>query len=113
MKAFDCVDHNKLWKILQEMRIPDHLIYLLRKLYAGQEARQLKPGVEQQTLSKSEKEYIRAVYCHPAYFTSLQNTSCELLGWMKHKLGSRLLEEISITLDMQMTPPLWQKVKRN
>ena len=69
MKAFDCVDHNKLWKILQEMRIPDHLMYLLGKLYAGQEARQLKPGVEQQTLSKSEKEYIKAVYGHPAYLT--------------------------------------------
>ena len=82
MKAFDCVDHNKLWKILQEMRIPDHLMYLLGKLYAGQEARQLKPGVEQQTLSKSEKEYIKAVYCHPAYFTSLQNTCriCEMPG---------------------------------
>ena len=87
-------------------------MYLLGKLYAGQEARQLKPGVEQQTLSKSEKEYIKAVYCHPAYFTSLQNTSCELLGWMKHKLESRLLEEISITSDMQMTPPLMAESTR-
>jgi len=52
------------------------------------------------------------IYCHPAYLTSMQSTSCEMLDWMKHKLESRLLGEISITLDMQMTPPLWQKVKR-
>ena len=98
MKAFDCVDHNKLWKILQEMRIPDHLMYLLRKLYAGQEARQLKPGVEQQTLSKSEKEYIRAVYCHPAYFTSLQNTSCELNSSIPIHFSSLILKMLMLTL---------------
>ena len=57
------------------------------------------------------KEYVKAVYCHPAYLTSMQSTSCEMLGWMKHKLESRLPGEISITSDMQMTPPLWQKVK--
>ena len=74
---------------------------------------QSEPDMGQRTGPKLGKEYVKAVYCHPAYFTSLQNTSCELLGWMKHKLESRLLEEISITLDMQMTPPLWQKVKRN
>ena len=61
--------------------------------------------------SKQEKEYIKAVYCHPAYLTYMQSTSCEMLGWMKHKLESRLSGEISITSDMQMTPPLWQKVK--
>ena len=67
-KAFDCVDHNKLLKILQEMGIPDHLTCLLRNLYAGQEA-QLELDMEQQTASKSGKEYVRAVYCHPAYLT--------------------------------------------
>ena len=60
--------------------------------------------MEQQTGSKREKEYVRAVYCHPVYLTYMQSTSCEMLGWMKHKLESRLLEERSITSDMQMTP---------
>ena len=73
---------------------------------------QLELDMEQQTGSKSGKEYIKAVYCHPAYLTSMQNTSCKMLSWMKHKLESRLLGEIAITSDMQMTPPLWQKVKR-
>ena len=58
-----------------------------------------------------EKEYVKAVYCHPAYLTSMQSTSCEMLDWMKHQLESRLPEEISITLDMQVTPLLWQKAK--
>ena len=96
VKAFDCVDHNKLWKILKEMGIPDHLTCLLRNLYAGQEA-QLELDIEQQTGSKSEKEYVKAVYCHPAYLTSIQSTSWETLGWKKHKLESRLPGEISIT----------------
>ena len=61
---------------------------------------------------KIGKEYVKAVYCHPAYLTYIQSTSREMLGWMKHKLESRLPGEISITSDMQMTPPLWQKVKR-
>ena len=74
---------------------------------------QLELHMEQQTGSKEEKEYVKAVYCHPAYLTYIQSTSWEMLGWMKHKLGSRLLGEISITSDMQMTPLLWQKVKRN
>ena len=69
--------------------------------------------MEQQTGSKLGKEYVRAVYCHPAYLIYMQSTSCEMLGWMKHTLESRLLREISITSDMQLTPPLWQKVKRN
>ena len=59
------------------------------------------------------KEYIKAVYCHPAYLTSMQSISCEMPGWMKHRLESRLQGEISITSDRQMTPPLWQKAKRN
>ena len=67
----------------------------------------------EQTGSKLGKEYVKAAYCHPAYLTSMQSTSCEMLSWMKHKLESRLPREISITSDMQMTPSLWQKVKRN
>ena len=73
---------------------------------------QLEPDMEQQTGSKSGKEYIKAVYCHPAYLTFMQSTSCEMPDWMKQKLESRLLGEISITLDMQMTPPFWQKWRR-
>ena len=72
---------------------------------------QLKPDLEQQTGSKLEKEYVKAVYCHPEYLTYMQSTSCEMPGWMKHKLESSLPGEISITSDMHMTPPLWQKVK--
>ena len=72
-KAFDCVDHNKLWKILKEMGIPDYLTCLLRSLYAGQEATEL--DMKQQTGSKLEKEYVKAVYCHPAYLTYTQSTS--------------------------------------
>ena len=69
--------------------------------------------MEQETGSKSGQEYVKAVYCHPAYLTYMQSTSCEMLGWMKHMLESRLLGEISITSDMQMTLPLWQKAKNN
>ena len=69
----------------------------------------LELDMEQQTGSKSGKEYVKAVYCHPAYLTSMQRTSWETLGWKKHKLDSQLPGEIPITLDMQMTPPLWQK----
>ena len=74
---------------------------------------QLELGIEQWTGSELGKEYIKAVYCHPACLTYMQSTSCEMMGWMKHKLESRLLGEISITSDRHMTPPLWQKVKRN
>jgi len=74
--------------------------------------KQLELDMEQ-TGSKSGKEYIKALYCHPAYLTYMQSTSCEMPGWKKHKLESRLLGEILITSDRQMTPPLWQKVKRN
>ena len=74
---------------------------------------QLELDMEQQTDSKQEKEYAKAVYCHPAYLTNMQSTSWEMLGWMKHKLESRLLGEISITSHMQMTPPSWQKMKKN
>ena len=75
--------------------------------------KQLEPNMEQWIGSKSGKEYVKAVYCHPAYSTYLQSTSCEMLDWIKFKLDSRLPGEISITSDMQMTPPLWQKVKRS
>ena len=67
--------------------------------------------MKQKTGSKSGKEYVKAVYCHPAYLTYMQSTSREMPGWMKHKLVLRSLGEISITSDMQMKPPLWQKVK--
>ena len=71
----------------------------------------LGQDMEQQTESKLRKEYVKAVYCHPAYLTYMQSTSREMLGWMKHKLESRLLGVMSITSDLQMTPPLWQKLK--
>ena len=73
----------------------------------------LEPDMEQRTGSKLGKEYIKAVYCHPAYLTAMQSTSREMLGWIKHKLESRLPGEKSRTSDMQMTPPLWQKGKTN
>ena len=74
---------------------------------------QLEPDMEQWTGPKLGMGYIKVVYCHLAYITYMQSTSCEMLDWMKLKLESRLQGEISITSDMQMTPPLWQKVKRN
>ena len=92
--------------------IPDHLTCLWRNLYAGEEAT-VRTGHEQQTGSKLEKKYVKTVYCHPAYLTYMQSTAFEMPGWMKYKVESRLMGEISITSDMQMTPPLWQKVKRN
>ena len=111
-KAFDCVGPNKLWKILQEVGISDHLTRLLRNLYAGKEAT-VKTRHGTTDWFQIGKEYVKAVYCHPAYLTYMQSTSCEMPGWMKHKLESRFPGEISITSDMQMTPPLWQKVKKN
>ena len=91
------VDNNKLWKILKEMETPDHLTCLLRNLYAKKQ--QLELDAEQWIGSKSEKEYIKAVYCHPVYLTYMHYTAFEMLGWMKHKLESRLPGEISITSD--------------
>ena len=99
------MDHNKLWKTIKEMVIQDHLTYLLRNLYVGQEV--TEQGLEQWTDSKLGKEYVKAVYCHLAYLTYMQSTSCEMPGWMKHKLESRLPGEMSITSHMQMTPFLW------
>ena len=128
-KTFDCVDHNKLWKILKEIGIPDHLTFVTFvqffvtpwtaarqaswEIWIQVEKQQSELDMEKQTRSISGKEYVKAVNCHPAYLTSMQSTSGETLGWKKHKLESRLLGEISITSDRQMTPPLWQKVKRN
>ena len=103
------MDHNKLWKILKRDWIPDYLTCLLRNLNEGQEA--LEPDLEQQTGSRLGKDYVKSVYCHTAYLASIQSTSCEMLGWTKHKLESRLPREISITSDVQMTPSLWQKAK--
>ena len=75
---------------------------------------QLELDMEQQTgFSKLGKEYIKAVYCHPAYLTYMQNTSWQMPGWMMHELELRLPGKISITSDTQMTPPLWQKAKKN
>ena len=82
------------------MGILDHLICLLRNLCAGQKA--TEPDMEQQTGSKLGKEYIKAVCCHPAYLTYMPSTSCEMLGWMNHKLESRLLGEVLTVSDMQM-----------
>ena len=74
---------------------------------------QLELDMEQQTGSKLGKEYVKAVYCHPAYLIFMQHTLCKMLGCMKHKLESRLLGDISITSDMQVTLLLWQKEKNN
>ena len=111
-KAFDCVDHNKLGQFWKKWEYQTTWPASW-ETYMQVRKQQLELDMEQQTGSKLVKEYINAVYCHPAYLTSMQNTSWETLGWKKHKLESRLPEEISITSDMQMTPPLWQKVKRN
>ena len=86
-KAFDCVDHNKLWKIIKEMEIPDHLTCLLRNLYAGQEA------TVRTAHGTTDWFQIKSVYCHPAYLTYMQSTSCEMPVWRKNKLESRLQEK--------------------
>ena len=97
---------KKLWKILKEMEIPDHLTCLLRNLYAGQEAT-VRTGHGPRDWFKIGKEVHQGRILSPAYLTSMQSTSCLLPGWMKHKLESRLPAEISIASDMQMTLPLW------
>ena len=106
-KAFDCVDHNKLWKILKEMEYQTTWPASW-ETYIQVRRQQLELDMEQQIGSKLGKECIKAAYCHPAYLTYMQSTSCEMMGCIKHKLESRLLGEISITSDMQMTPSLWQ-----
>ena len=109
-KAFDCVDHNKLENSEGEGSIRP-MWPASWEICMQVKKQQLELNIEQQTASKLGKEYIKAVYCHPAYLTSMQSTSCEMPGWMKHKLESRLLGDMSINSDMQMTPPLGQKVK--
>ena len=109
-KAFDRVDHSQLWKILQEIGIPEHLTCLLRNLYAGQEAT-VRTGRGTTDWFQIRIGVCQGCILSPAYLIYMQSTSCEMLGWMKHKLESRLLGEISITSDMQMTPPLCQKAK--
>ena len=106
-RAFDCVDYNKLWKILKEMGIPDHLTCLWRNLYAGQEVT-VRTGHETTDWFQIGKGCILS----PCLFNLYQSTSCEMPGWMKQKLESRLPREISIISDMQMTPPIWQKAKK-
>ena len=103
-KAFDCVDHNKLQNILQEMGIPDHLTCLLRNLYAGQEAtvRTVHGTMDWFQIGKGEHQGCILSPC----LTYIQRTSCKVPGWMKHKQKSRLPGKISITSDMQMTPSL-------
>ena len=108
-KAFDCVDHNKLWKILLEMGIPDHLTCLLRNLYAGQEAI-VRTGHETTEGFQIGKGVHQGCILSP-YLTYRQSTLCRMPDWMKHRLESRFLGEISITSDMQIIPPLWHKVK--
>ena len=92
------------------MEIPDYFTCLLRNLYAGQEAT-VKTRHGTMDWFQIGRGDIKAVYCHPAYLTYMQSTSHEMPGWMKHNLESRLPGEISMTSDMQMTPPLWQKTK--
>ena len=99
------VDCGKFWKRLEyQTTWPASW-----ETYMQVRKQQLELDMEQQTGSKPGKEYVKAVYCHPAYLTYMQITSWETLDWKKHKLESRLLGEISVTSDMQMTPPLWQK----
>ena len=98
------MDHNKPQEILKEMETPYHLTCLLRNQYAGQEAT-VRTRHGTMDWFQIGKEYVKAVYCHPAYLTYMQSASCEMSGWMNHKPESRLPGEISITLDTQMTPP--------
>ena len=91
------------WKISKEVEIPDHLTYLLRDLYVGQIVTEL--DMDQWTGSKLGKENDKAIYCHPVYLTYMQSMSYKMLGWINHKLESRLLGEMSTTSDMQMISP--------
>ena len=98
------MDHNRLWTILKEMGIPPNLSP--EKTVILVKTQQLEPYTKQPTGSKLGKEYIKAVYCHPAYLTSIQSISCKMIypGWMNHKLKSRFLGEISTTSDLHMIP---------
>ena len=109
-KAFDSVDHHKVWKILQEMEIPDHLTCLLRNLYAGQEGT-VRTGHGTIDWFQIGKGVHQGCIFSPCLFNLYAEYTMRNAGWMKHELESRLPGEISITSDMQMTPPLWQKEK--
>ena len=108
-KSSDCVDHNKLWKILREMGVTDHFTCLLRNLCAGQEAT-VRIDMDQEIARRNISNLRYAVFCDLGY---MQSTLCRMQGWMNHKLDSRLPGEITMTSDMQRTMPLWRKVKRN
>ena len=101
-KAFACVDHNKLWKTLKEMGIPDHLYLSPEKPLYRSRSNSLDPGMEQ--LTGSSEKGVKAIYFHPVHLTYMQSTSCKMLAWMSYKLESRLLGEISTASDMQMIP---------
>ena len=103
-KALDCVDHYKLWKILKETEIPDHLTCLLRNLYAGEEAT-VRSGHGTTDWFQIGKGVYQSCILSPCLFNLYTEYRCEMPGWMKHKLKSRLPGEISITSDMQITPP--------
>ena len=93
VKVFDCVDHNKLWKILQENSWEyQTMLPASWEIYMQVKKQQLEPDMEQWTGSKLGKEYVKTVYCHPVYFTSMQSTLCEMPGWTNHKLESRCRE---------------------
>ena len=112
-KAVDCVDHNKLWKIPQEMGIPDHYLHtILRNLYACQEAT-VKTGHRTTDWFQIGIGVRQGCVLSPCLLNLYAEYIMRNAGWKKHKLESRLPGEISITSDMQRTPPLWQKVKKN
>ena len=110
-KAFDCVDHNKLWKILKEMGIPDHLTCLLKNLYPGQEAT-VRTGHGTTDSFQIGKGMCQGCILLPCLFNLYAEYIMRNAGLEEAQVESKLLGEISITSDMQMTPPLWQKVKR-
>ena len=111
-KALDCVDNQKLWKILKERWIPDHLTCILRNLYSGQEAT-VRTGHGITDWFQTGKGVRQGCILSPCLFNLYAEYIMRLLGWRNHKLESRLPIEISITSDMWMIPPLWQKVKKN
>ena len=104
--ATNCGKFRKRWEYQTTFPASWEICMQIRK-------QQLEMDMEQQIVSKPGKQYVNAVYCHPACLTYIQSTSRKMLGWMKHKVESRLPGEISITSDTQMTPPLWQKAKKN
>ena len=111
-KVFDCMDHNKLWKILKEIRVTA-ISPISWEACIQVKKQQVEQDMQQWTGSKLGKKYVKAIYCHPASLTYMLSTSGEMLGWMNHKLESRWLVEILTISDTLMTPFLWLKAKRN